>query len=142
MTFEEHFERLDMLLRERSSEFDEMRRVLAEIRKSEEFVRLMGPAQDRLYASIASGHLKVLQHLETGDIDKAKEEAAAAVAWFHHRFEYYQPDRTGQIPQVTEVFQHISEVAKLSLKLREALQTRNISFAFSPGGKTNDNPVR
>ncbi len=142
MKFEQQLEHLDTLLRERSADFDEMRRTLTEIRKSRELQRFMETAQDRLYASIATGHLRVLQHLETGDIERAKQEAAAAVAWFHHRFEGFQPNPSGRFPQITEVFQSISEIAKGSATLREALKRREIAFAFSPGGKTNEDPLR
>lgn len=135
MKIEEQLERLDILLGEGSTDFDEMRRTLAEIRKSEQILRWMDSAQDGLYASIASGHLKVLQHLEAGDVEKAKEEAAAAIAWFHHRFAYFQPDTTGRIPQVSEVFKGISQVAEKSAKLREALQRPDVASEFSPAGK-------
>jgi hypothetical protein len=142
MTFDQLFQRLDQLLRERSADFEEMRRLVAEIQKAKEVCRWLDSAQDRLYASIASGHLKVLQHLEAGDIEQAKEEAAAAVAWFHLRFRAFQPDSAGRFPQITDVFARISGVAEQSATLRGALARPDIDSQFSPGGKSNDAPIR
>ena len=137
MKFDELFGQLEKLLLSQSTDFVGMRRVLYEIQKTRDVMRWLDEAQDRLYASIASGHLKVLQHLEAGDIEKAKQEAAAAIAWFHLRFRGFQPDATGRCPQVSEVFQHIAEVAEQSPSLRDALQkpSQEIAAEFSPGGK-------
>src|SRR5689334_10223178 len=94
MMFEELFGKLEDLLLSQSTDFVEMRRILSEIQKTRDVMRWLDEAQDRLYASIASGHLKVLEKLETGDIEQAKKEAAAAIAWFHLRFRGFQPDAT------------------------------------------------
>lgn len=137
MKFEELFGQLEKLLLSRSTDFEEMRRILYEIQKTRDVTRWLDDAQDRLYASIASGHLKVLQHLEAGDIQKAKDEAAAAIAWFRLRFQGFQPDATGRCSQISEVLQRVAEVAEQSPALQDALQKRDeeIASEFSPGGK-------
>ncbi len=137
MKFEELFGQLEKLILSQSTDFVAMRRLLYEIQRTRDISRWLDDAQDRLYASIASGHLKILQHLEAGDIEKAKLEAAAAIAWFHLRFRGFQPDATGRCPQISEVFQQVAKVAEQSPALREALQKpgEEIASEFSPGGK-------
>ena len=137
MKFEELFEQLDNLLLSGSNDFTEMRRLLGEIQKTRDVFRWLDSAQDGLYASIASGHLKVLEYLEAGQPEKAKQEAAAAVPWFHLRFRGFQPDDTGQLRRISEVFERVAKVAEQSPSLREALQKpgQDIASEFSPGGR-------
>jgi hypothetical protein len=137
MKLEQLIGQLDKLLLSQSNDFAEMRRLLHEIQKTRDVYRWMDSAQDGLYASIASGHLKVLQHLEEGQLKNAKREAAAAVAWFYHRFQAFEHDTNERMPQVEEVFHRVAEVAKHSPVLREVLQKpgEEIASEFFPGGR-------
>jgi hypothetical protein len=137
MQLEQLIDQLDKLLLSQSTDFAEMRRILHEIQKTRDVYRWMDSAQDRLYASIASGHLKVLQHLEEGQLKNAKKEAAAAVAWFYLRFQACEHDTNDRIPQISEVFHRVAQVAEHSPALREALQKPREAIAseFSPGGR-------
>ncbi len=82
MTLEEDFNELDQMLASRSADYETMRAKLQAICQLHGFVRMMGPAQDRLYASIARGHRKALANLEAGDTPAAMHEAAKAIACF------------------------------------------------------------
>jgi hypothetical protein len=121
MKFEEHFNELDRLLGSKSTDYEKMRSILQAIRQSHEFVRMMEPAQDRLYASIARGHRKTLVHLEAGDPAAAAREAAKAVAWFHHRFQGDDPASMTQFPHIAEELRAVRELAARSENLKEAV---------------------
>lgn len=138
MKFEESFAELDRLLANESKDFVEMRRLLQEIWHTKEVFRWLDKAQDRLYASIASGHLKVLHNLEAGDIEGAKREAAAAIAWFHLRFNLTPPVMASQCPEIVETLRKIGDEAAQCPALRAALQkpSREIADQFSPGGES------
>jgi hypothetical protein len=121
MGFEDHFNELDRLLLSESTDYEKMRTTLHAIRQSNEFVRMMGPAQDRLYASIARGHRKALVHLEAGDSAAAAREAAKAIAWFHHRFQGNDPASMTQFPHIAQELRAVREIAARSEILREAI---------------------
>lgn len=137
MKFEELFEKLDKLIIDKSTDYTEMRRLLQGIWDTKEVFRWLDDAQDRLYASIASGHLKVLHNLELGNIEQAKEEAAAAIAWFHLRFQGSHSDMASRCPQIAETLQRIDEEAVRNETLRRVLQRPpdKIVSEFSPGGE-------
>jgi hypothetical protein len=122
MKFEDHFNDLDRLLLAKSTDYEKMRAILQEIRRSHEFVRMMEPAQDRLYASIARGHRKVLVHLEAGDSNAAMREAAKAVAWFFVRFQGDQPTSIPQFPHIEGELRAVRELAGRNEILREAVR--------------------
>ena len=122
MRFENQFNELDQLLRSRSTDYERMRAILQAIRQSHEFVRMMVPAQDRLYASIARGHRKVLAHLESGDSSAAMREAAKALAWFLVRFRYDDPAAMTEFPHIAEDLRAARELAARSEVLGEAVR--------------------
>ena len=69
MKFEKLFEDLDTQLKQRSTDFDKMRSLLAQVKETRDVCRWLDSAQDQLYASIAFSHLKVLSYLEEGKLD-------------------------------------------------------------------------
>ena len=86
MTFEDRFDELEKMFLTKSTDYEMMRSKLHDIRQVHEIARILEPAQDNLYASIARGHRKALVHLESGDTSAAKREMAGAVSWFLQRF--------------------------------------------------------
>jgi len=121
MRFEDQFNELDQLLLSHSTDYERMRGTLQAIRKSHEFVRMMAPAQDKLYASIARGHRKVLVHLEAGDSASAMREAAKAIAWFLRRFQY-DPRALTEFPHIAEDLRAARDLASRSEVLSEAIR--------------------
>ena len=122
MTLDDEFNELDTMLASRSTDYETMRARLQAICQKHGFVRMMGPAQDRLYASIARGHRKALVHLEAGDTVAAMQEAAKAVAWFHTRFQGDDPEAMTRFPQIAEELRAVRELASRSEVLREAVR--------------------
>ena len=120
MGFEDQFDELDQLLLSRSTDYGRMRTTLQEIRQLKEFARMMGSAQDKLYASIARGHRKALLHLENGDSAAAMREAAKAVAWFYVRFQGDDPATMTQNPHIADELRAVRELAARSEILNEA----------------------
>ena len=111
MSFEDQFDELDRMLLSRSTDYGKMRTALQAIRQLKEFARMMGGAQDKLYASIARGHRKALVHLESGDSAAAMREAANAVAWFYVRFQGDDPATMTQYPHIAEELRAVRELA-------------------------------
>ena len=122
MRFEDQFNELDQLLLSRSTDYERMRATLQAIRQSHEFVRMMAPAQDKLYASIARGHRKVLVHLEAGDSTAAMREAAKAIAWFLSRFRNGDPAAMTEFPHIAEDLRAARDLAARSEVLSEAVR--------------------
>ena len=60
MAFEDSFDELDRMLLAKSTDYEKMRALVQRMRQADELARMLGPAQDRLYASIAHGHRKAL----------------------------------------------------------------------------------
>jgi len=121
MKFEDQFNELDRMLRSRSTDYEKMRTMLESIRNSHDFVRMMGPAQDKLYASIARGHRKALIHLENNDSAAAAHEAAKAVAWFYVRFRGYDASGVSEFPQIEKELLAVRELAARSEILKHAI---------------------
>src|SRR5207247_1084546 len=131
------FNELDRHLESRSTDFEEMRRLLAQLKETKDVSKWLDSAQDQLYASIASAHLKVLSYLEDGNIDEAKREACAAIRWFQLRFHFFSPEANGRIPKIVETFNGIAALAEKSAALRAVLKMSDdeVSAKFSPGGR-------
>jgi hypothetical protein len=53
MAFEDSFNELEQMLRAKSTDYEKMRETLQKMLKVQELARMLGPAQDNLYASIA-----------------------------------------------------------------------------------------
>ncbi|MBM3840858.1 MAG: hypothetical protein FJ398_23465 [Verrucomicrobia bacterium] len=121
MAFEDDFDTLDRLLLAKSTDYEKMHATLQAIRRLKEFAQMMSPAQDRLYASVARGHRKVLGHLEVGDVAAATREATKAVAWFYVRFQGDDPNAMTQCPEVAEELLKVRAFAARSETLREAI---------------------
>jgi hypothetical protein len=117
----EQFANLDKLIGERSGDVKQMRDILDSIRSNYDIARFMGEAQDKLYASIARGHRKVLVHLEAGDSSDAMREAAKAIAWFHLRFQHANPSALTKYPHIAEELLAVRELAARSEILRDAV---------------------
>jgi hypothetical protein len=123
MAFEDSFDELDRMLLAKSTDHEKMRALVQRMRQADELARMLGPAQDRLYASIAHGHRKALAYLEAGDIDAAKHEMAGAVSWLVRRFGSFDPVSLAKAPKVLDELQAIRELAERSSVLREALKS-------------------
>jgi hypothetical protein len=121
MEFEDQFNELDKMLLAKSTDYETMRSRLQDIRQVHEIARILGPAQDNLYASIARGHRKALVYLESGDTSAAKREMAGMVSWFLRRFEGDPPEKLTQFPKIAEELRSGRELAERSEVLREAL---------------------
>jgi hypothetical protein len=121
MDFEDRFDELDRMLLSKTTDHEKMRAALREMRASREIARFMGPAQDRLYASIARGHRKVLEHLEAGETAAAAHTAAKAIAWFYVRFQGIDPTTTPKNPEIANELREVQELAGRSEVLRKAL---------------------
>jgi hypothetical protein len=121
MVFDDNFDELDRMLIARSTDYEEMRKALQKIRQVQEIARMLGPAQDNLYASIARGHRKALVHLEAGDTEAAKKEMAGAVSWFLRRFQGCKLDSFPDLPKVADEMRASRELADRSEVLRDAL---------------------
>ena len=121
MAFEDQFDELDRLLLTKSPDYERMRTVLQAIRQTHEIARLLGPAQDNLYASIARSHRQALVHLEAGDTAAARQEMADALAWFMRRFQGLTPEALAKCPKVADELQAARELAVQSQTLREAV---------------------
>ena len=122
MAFEDDFDELDHLLSNKSNDHERMRAKLQAIRNLKEFARMMSPAQDRLYASIARGHQKVFKHLERDDINAATCETAKVIAWFYIRFQGNDPDAMmTRCPEIAAELCVVREIATRSDILRDAI---------------------
>ena len=121
MTFKKDSDELDQMLLSHSTDYDKMRAKVQKLRQSQEFVRMMGSAQDKLYASIARGHRKVLVNLENGDSAAAAREAAKVVAWFHLRFQGDDPGSISAFPHIAKELLAVRELLIRSEILREAV---------------------
>src|SRR5688572_11420859 len=121
MPLEDDFDELDRMLLAMSTDYEKMRTTLQAIREAKELARMMGPAQDRLYASIARGHRKVLGHLKAADTAAATREAAKAVAWFYVRFQGDDCGTMDRFPHIAEELRAVRELAANSEILREAI---------------------
>lgn len=124
MAFEDHFDDLDRMLLAKSTDYEKMRATLQAMRQVHEIARLLGPAQDSLYASIARGHRTALVHLESGDTAAAAREMAGAVCWFLRRFQGTDPSALAKAPKVAEELRAANELASRSEILRKAMRQR------------------
>ncbi len=120
MPFEDSFDELERMLLAKSTDYETMRALVQRMRQSHELARMLGPAQDNLYASIARGHRKALVHLEAGDTSAAMREMAGAVSWFLRRFQGELESFTA-LPKVADELRASRELAERSEVLREAL---------------------
>ncbi len=107
-----------------AADYEKMRATLQAIRQVHEIARMLGPAQDNLYASFARGHRKALVHLESGDTAAAMREMAGAVSWFLRRFQGTDPSALACAPKVADELRAASDLAARSEVLREALSQR------------------
>src|SRR5256885_7096142 len=114
MAFEDSFDELDGMLLAKSTDYEKMRALVQRMRQADELARMLGPAQDRLYASIAHGHRKALAYLEAGDIEAAKREMAGAASWLVRRFGNFDPVSLAKAPKVLDELQAIRELAERS----------------------------
>lgn len=121
MPFEDSFDELDHMLFSKSTDYEKMRAILQTMRQVDEVARMLGPAQDNLYASIARGHRKALVHLESGDTVSAIREMAGAVSWFLRRFQTKDPLALARAPKVAQELREVSQLAERSEALKEAL---------------------
>jgi hypothetical protein len=121
MPFEDDFDELDRMLLAKSTDYEKMRATLQAMRQVHEIARMLGPAQDNLYASIARGHRKALVHLEAGDTSAAMREMAGAVSWFLRRFQG-ELESFAKLPKVADELRASRELAERSEVLREALR--------------------
>jgi hypothetical protein len=121
MAFKDDFDELERMLTEKSSDHEKMLAKLQAISRLKEFARMMSPAQDRLYASIARGHRKVFKHLENGDIAAATRETAKVIAWFYIRFQGEDPDKMPRCQQIAEELSGVLELVARSEILRDAI---------------------
>jgi len=127
MAFEDDFDELDRMLLARSTDYEKMRTALQAIRQADEIARMLGPAQDNIYASIARGHRIALAHLETGDTAAAKSVMAGTLSWFLRRFQSLDPVALEKTPKLAGELRSASQLAERSEVLREALsQNRDI----------------
>ena len=125
MEFEDSFDELDRMLLAKSTDYEKMRETLQKMRQVHELARMLGPAQDNLYASIAHGHCKALAYLEAGDTEAAKREMAGSVSWLVRRFEGLSPLALAKAPKVVEELRAASQLAERSEILREALKSQS-----------------
>ena len=125
MAFEDSFNQLEQMLLAKSTQYDKMRETLEEIRRVHAIARMMGPAQDNLYASIARGHRKALACLEAGDVDAAKREMAGAISWLVRRFEGFDQLALAKAPKIVKEMQAARELSERSEALREALRKQD-----------------
>jgi hypothetical protein len=121
MAYDDDFAELDRMLLARSTDYQKMRAILQGMAQTREIARMLVPAQDNLYASIARSHRKALVHLEGGDQMAAKREMASAVAWFIKRFEG-QPAALEAAPKIADELRESCGLAERSEVLRQALQ--------------------
>ena len=125
MPFEDSFDELDRMLLAKSTDYEKMRALVQRMRQADELARMLGPAQDRLYASIAHGHRKALAHLEAGDTAAAMREMAGAVSWFHRRFHGTEPAALATAPKIADELRAVGQLAERSEVLREALRSQS-----------------
>jgi hypothetical protein len=125
MPFEDNFDELDRMLLAKSTEYEKMRATLQAMRQVHEIARMLGPAQDNLYASIARGHRKALVHLESGDTAAAMREMAGMVSWFLRRFQGTDPVALAKAPKLAEELRASGELAERSELLREFLRSQS-----------------
>jgi hypothetical protein len=121
MAFEDSFDELERMLLAKSTDYEKMRALVQRMRQADALARMLGPAQDNLYASIARGHRKALVHLESGDTAAAMREMAGAVSWFLRRFQGAEQESFTQFPNVGDELRAARELAERSEVLREAL---------------------
>jgi hypothetical protein len=121
MPFEDSFDELERMLLAKSTDYEKMGATLREMRQVQEIARMLGPAQDNLYASVARGHRKALVHLESGDTAAAKREMAGAVSWFLRRFQGFKPESLTRLPKVADELRAARALAERSDVLKEAL---------------------
>ena len=122
MAFENSFDELDRMLLAQSTDYEKMRATLQALRQIPEIARVLGPAQDNLYASIARGHRKALAHLEAGDTKAAMREMAGALSWFLRRFQGADPESLTKLPEVAGELRAARELADRSEVLRQAMR--------------------
>jgi len=122
MPLKDSFDELERLLIAKSTDYEKMRALVKEMRHVHEISRMLGPAQDNLYASIARGHRRALVHLESGDIPAAMVEMAGAVSWFLRRFQGTDPLALPKAPKIAEELREARQLAERSEVLREALR--------------------
>jgi hypothetical protein len=125
MAFEDSFNELEQMLLARSTEYEKMREALQKMRQVHEIARMLGPAQDNLYACIAHGHRKALAHLEAGDTEAAKREMAGAISWLVRRFGSFDLLALARAPKIAEELRAANELAERSEVLREALKSQS-----------------
>jgi hypothetical protein len=125
MAFEEDFDELEQMLLAKSTDYEKMLTMLLSMRQVHELARMLGPAQDNLYASIAHGHRKALAYLEAGDAEAAKREMAGAISWLVRRFQGMSQLAVAKAPKVAVELQAARELAERSHVLREALKSQN-----------------
>jgi len=125
MAFEDSFNELEQMLLARSTDYEKMRETLQKMGQVHEIARMLGPAQDNLYASIAHGHRKALTYLEAGDAEAAKREMAGAISWLVRRFGGFDPVALAKAPKVVKELRAARELSERSEVLREALRTQS-----------------
>jgi hypothetical protein len=125
MAFEESFDELDRMLVAKSTDYDKMRASLQDIRQVHEIARMLGPAQDNLYACIARGHRKALSYLESGDTAAGMRERAGAVSWLVRSFQGMDPVALVRASKVAQELRAARELAERSEALREALKSQS-----------------
>ncbi len=121
MAFEDSFDELDRMLLSKSTDYEKMRATLQAMRQVHEIARMLGPAQDNLYASISRGHRKALAHLEAGDTAAAMREMAGAVSWFLRRFQGAEPEALSKAPKIADELRAARDLSERSEVLRQAL---------------------
>ena len=122
MAFEDDLDALEKMLLAKSIDYEAMQIKLQAIRQSREIARMLGPAQDELYASITRGHRKVFAHLENGNNLEAMREAARAIAWFHRRFGTFNPDEMTNHPKIVTEIRAVKELVARNEILQEAVR--------------------
>jgi hypothetical protein len=125
MAFEDSYDELDRMLLAKSTDYEKMRVIVKQMRQTHELARMLGPAQDNLYASIAHGHRKALAYLEAGDTEAAKREMAGAISWLVRRFGGFDSLQLAKAPKIVEELRAANELAERSEVLREALRSQN-----------------
>jgi len=125
MAFEDSFNELEQMLLAKSTNYEKMREILQGMRQVHEIARMLGPAQDNLYAPIAHGHRKALTFLEAGDTEAAKREMAGAISWLVRRFGSFDQPALAKAPKVVEELRAARELSERSEVLKEALRTQS-----------------
>ena len=125
MAFDESYDELEQMLLAKSTDYEKMHATVQKMRQTHELARMLGAAQDNLYASIAHGHRKALAYLEAGDAEAAKREMAGAVSWLVRRFQGLSPLALSKAPKVAAELRAANQLAERSEVLREALRSQS-----------------